>query len=161
MSLPNLHPAVVHLPLGLLPAAMLFDLLALLRPTWTWLERGAALLLVLAALGAAGAVVAGEQAQEGLGPQPQEIGRLLHEHEELGKKSLMALGTLALARLLMSWRDRDRPRLTAIFLRFLLLTATGGTLFLMGMAADRGGDLVYRHGVAVERPAPGGAEGAP
>jgi uncharacterized membrane protein len=153
ISLPNLHPAIVHLPLALLPAAMLFDLIALVRPTWTWLDRGAALLFLLAALGAAGAVVAGEQAEDGLGPQPPAVHRLLHDHEDLGKKSLMAIGALALARLLLSFRDRDRPRLTALFLRFLLLAAAAGALFLVGLAADRGGDLVYGHGVAVERPA--------
>jgi uncharacterized membrane protein len=152
-SLPNLHPAIVHLPLALLPAAMLFDLLAVSRPTWTWLDRGAALLFLLAALGAAGAVVAGEQAEEGLGPQPPAVHRLLHEHEDLGKKSLMAIGALALARLFLSLRDRDRPRLTALFLRSLLLCAAGGALFLLGLAADRGGALVYGNGVAVERPA--------
>lgn len=151
-SLPNLHPALVHLPLALLPAAMLFDLAAFLRPTWTWLERGAAMLLVLAALGAAGAVLAGERAEEGLGPQTPEVGRLLHAHEDLGKKSLMALAPLAVARLLLSIRDRERPRLTALFLRFLLLVAAGGALFLLALTADRGGALVYRHGVAVQTP---------
>jgi len=153
-SLPNLHPAIVHLPLALLPAAILFDLLALARPTWTWLDRGAALLLLLAALGAAGAVVAGEQAEEGLGPQPPAVHQVLHDHEDLGKKSLMAIGALALARLLLAYRDRDRPRLTAVFLRVILLCAAGGALFLLALAADRGGALVYGHGVAVERPAP-------
>ena len=152
-SLPNLHPAIVHLPLALLPAAILFDLAALVRPTWTWLERGAALLLILAALGAAGSVLAGERAQEGLGPQPETVRHLLHEHEDLAKKSLLAIAALALARLFLSLRDQDRPRLTALFLRFLLLLAAGGALFLTGLAADKGGALVYGHGVAVERSA--------
>jgi uncharacterized membrane protein len=152
-SLPNLHPAIIHLPLALLPAAILFDLAALVRPTWTWLERGAALLLILAALGAAGAVLAGERAEEGLGPQPEAVRQLLHEHEDLGKKALVALAALALARLFLSIRDQDRPRLTTLFLRFLLLIAAGGALVLTGLAADKGGALVYGHGVAVERPA--------
>jgi uncharacterized membrane protein len=152
IGLPNLHPAVVHLPLALLPAAILFDLAALVRPTSTWLERGGSLLLILAALGAAASVVAGERAEEGIGPQPPAIRDLLHEHEDLGKKSLMACSALAVARLLLSLRDRERPRLTAVFLRVLLLAAAFGTLFLITLTADRGGALVYRHGVAVEHP---------
>jgi len=156
-GLPNLHPAIVHLPLALLPAAILFDLTALVRPTWTWLERGGSLLLILAALGCAAAVLAGEQAEEGIGPQPQHIRDLLDEHEDFGKKSLLATSALAVARLLLSIRDRDRPRLTALFLRSLLLVAACGALFLMAQAADRGGALVYRHGLAVERaPVPPG-----
>jgi uncharacterized membrane protein len=153
-GLPNLHPAIVHLPLALLPAAILFDLGALVRPTWTWLERGGALLLILAALGAGASVLAGEQAEEGIGPQPREIHDLIHAHEDLGKKALLGCSVLAVARLLLSIRDRERPRLSGLFLRFLLLLATGGTLFLMVRTADLGGILVYRHGVAVERPAP-------
>lgn len=152
-GLPNLHPTIVHLPLALLPAAILFDTVALVRPTWTWLERGAALLLILAALGAAASVVAGEQAEEGLAPQTPSARDLIHEHEELGKKALVATAVLSIARLLLSIRDRDRPRVTALFLRFLLLVASAGTLFLMVRTADLGGRLVYRHGVAVERPA--------
>ena len=153
-GLPNLHPAIVHLPLALLPAAILFDLAALLRPTWTWLERGGSLLLILAALGSGASVLAGEQAEEGIGPQPQEVRDLLHAHEDLAKKTLLAISVLAVARLLLSIRDRDRPRLSALFLRFVLLVAAGGTLSLMLRTADLGGVLVYRHGVAVERPAP-------
>jgi uncharacterized membrane protein len=152
-GLPNLHPAMVHLPLALLPAAILFDVGALVCPTWTWLERGGALLLILAALGAGASVLAGEQAEEGIGPQSREVGDLLHQHEEIGKKALLAASALAVARLLLSIRDRDRPRLSALFLRLLLLFAAGGTFFLMARTADLGGVLVYRHGVAVERPA--------
>lgn len=152
-GLPNLHPAIVHLPLALLPAAILFDLGALVRPTWTWLERGGALLLILAALGTGASVLAGEQAEEGLGPQSPEVRDLIHLHEDLGKKALLAISALAMARLLLSIRDRDRPRLSALFLRLLLLCAAGGALFLMARTAELGGVLVYRHGVAVERPA--------
>ena len=152
-GLPNLHPAIVHLPLALLPAAILFDLAGLVRPTWTWLERGGAFLLILAALGAAAAVVAGEQAEEGLGPLPPAAHEVVHAHEDTGKKALVGCAALAIARLLLSIRDRDRPRLTALFLRVLLLVAAGGTLLLMVRTADLGGQLVYRHGVGVDRPA--------
>jgi uncharacterized membrane protein len=152
-SLPNLHPALVHLPLALLPAAALCDLLALLLPTRVWLERAAALLYVFAALGASAAFLAGEHAADTIGPQPAEVHAILEEHEDLARDALIALIALAIARPFLSWRDRDRPRLTGTVWRCVLLLTACGTLVLLAATADHGGNLVYRHGVAVRRTA--------
>jgi uncharacterized membrane protein len=151
-SLPNLHPALVHLPLALLPAAMLFDLLAVLQPTRVWLERGAALLYVLAALGAGAAFLAGERAADTIGPQPAAVHPILEEHAELARTALLSLVGLAVVRQALSWRDRDRPRLTATAWRLIVLLAACGTLLVLADVADHGGKLVYGHGVAVEKP---------
>jgi uncharacterized membrane protein len=153
-SLPNLHPAVVHFPIALLPAALLFDLVCLLRPTWTWLDRGAAALYTLAAAGAGAAYWAGDQAKDSLGPLAPAARAVLEEHEDLALWTLLALSALALLRLALAWREHDRPRVGAGPLRWILLLGGVGALALLATTADHGGSLVYRHGVAVRTSAP-------
>jgi uncharacterized membrane protein len=153
-SLPNLHPAVVHFPIALLPAALLFDLVCLLRPTWTWLDRGAAALYVLAAAGAGAAFWAGDEAAESLGPLAPAARAVLEEHENLARWTLIALSALALLRLALAWREHDRPRISSGPLRWILLLGGFGALTLLAATADHGGSLVYQHGVALKKAAP-------
>ena len=51
-ALPNLHPALVHFPIALLPMALLFEILGLTFRRQDWLERAAVSLYAAAALGA-------------------------------------------------------------------------------------------------------------
>jgi uncharacterized membrane protein len=148
-SLPNLHPAVVHFPTALLPVALLFDLVCLLRPTWTWLDRSAAALYVLAAAGAGAAYAAGDEAADGLKALAPAARAVLSEHEDLARWTLITCSIVALLRLVIAWRERDRPRIGVGPLRWVLLAAGGGALALLVATADHGGSLVYRHGVAV------------
>lgn len=153
-ALPNLHPAVVHLPIALLPAAVLFDLMCLAAPTWTWLDRGAAALYALAACGAGGAYLAGESAEESLGPIPAAVRAVLRDHQHLARLTLIACIVLALLRLALAWRDRDRPRIGVGPLRLLVAAAALGAVLLLADTADHGGALVYRHGVGVTAASP-------
>src|SRR5580765_6555846 len=153
-SLPNLHPALVHFPIALLPAALLFDLVCLLRPTSTWLDRGAAALYALAAAGAGAAFWAGNEAAENLLQLAPAARDILHEHHDLARNSLIAMSALAVLRLALAWHEHDRPRIGGGPLRWLLLLGGFGALALLATTADHGGSLVYRHGVAVQAPAP-------
>jgi uncharacterized membrane protein len=149
-SLPNLHPAVVHFPIALLPAALLFDFVCLLRPTWTWLDRGAAALYALAAAAAGAAFWAGTEAAETLGPLAPAARALLDEHQDHARYSLIAMSVLAVLRLALAWREHDRPRIGGGPLRWILLFGGCGALALLATTADHGGSLVYRQGVAVQ-----------
>ena len=71
-SLPNLHPALVHFPIALVPMAILADVLRLIFRRQEWLDRAATGLYIAAALGALAALWAGEQAADGLVAVPAE-----------------------------------------------------------------------------------------
>ncbi|HUD72920.1 MAG TPA: DUF2231 domain-containing protein [Dongiaceae bacterium] len=148
-GLPNLHPALVHFPLALAPAALLFDLLLLFAPRRSWLDRAATALWCLAAGGAFAAVRAGEAARAALAPLAPEVRSLLREHDRLGTNSLWTLAVIAVVRGLLTWRDLRIDVVPRDFLRFVLLAAGAGGLVLLAATADHGGRLVYQHAVAV------------
>lgn len=156
-SLPNLHPALVHFPIALLPAALLFDLVCLIRPTWTWLDRGAASLYALAAAGAGAAFWAGTEAAESLTQLAPAARAILDEHQELARYSLIAISVLAVLRLALAWHEHDRPRIGGGPLRWILFLGGLGALALLATTANHGGALVYHQGVAVQSNAAPGA----
>jgi uncharacterized membrane protein len=161
-SLPNIHPGVVHFPIALLAAALAFDVagLALRRPTWV--DRTAAALFLLGALCAWAAVVTGERAADSLVNVPALVQPLVDEHHDWAERTAWFFSAVAVARLalLVSGRGARPWRLPA---RASLLAAALGGQWLLYGTADRGGALVYVHGLAVVRPeaAPLGAAEVP
>jgi uncharacterized membrane protein len=148
-SLPNLHPAVVHFPIALVPLAALLDLAAAGNAKARgWLARAGTLVWVLAALSAGGAYWAGEQAADslvGVGPQVQAR---ISTHSDWALYTLWAAGILAASRLGVAfWRPDHRGALAVAGVLGLGATA------LVLRTADLGGALVYRHAVAVAAPA--------
>ena len=155
-ALPNLHPAVVHFPIALLPVAILFDLVALWR-RHPLLDRVAAALYALAALSAWAAVWAGEEASESLSGLPEALRSAVEEHSDWAHWFLYAAAVVALVRLGLAWLDRRSGRIGWLPARLVAVLAAVGVCLLMVEAADRGGALVYRSGVsvmAVPAPAP-------
>ena len=148
-SLPNLHPAVVHFPIALVPLAALLDLAAAGSAMGRgWLARAGALVWVLAALWAGAAYWAGQQAADslvGVGPQVQAR---ISTHSDWALYTLWSAGILAAARLAVAfWRPDHRGALAVAGVLGLGVTA------LVLRTADLGGALVYRHAVAVAAPA--------
>jgi uncharacterized membrane protein len=151
-SLPNLHPAIVHLPLALLPVAFLFDAACLLLRRVRWLDWTAAALYVLGALGGLGAYLAGQQAEEGLGPIGEAAEAIIEDHEEWASRAMILFLVVAGVRAGIAWKRRRAAEPGALGMRFPLLALTLAGLGILFYAADRGGALVYRHGVAVASP---------
>lgn len=153
-QLPNLHPALVHFPIALLPVALGFDVVSLVpavRRRRT-LDAATTTLYVLTALSAWASTWSGEEAEHSLTGLPRSVDRLIHEHEEWAERFLYTIAAVALVRIAITWwgsRGGRGGRPLGLALRGLVLA--GGLVamaFLVG-TADRGGGLVYRAGVAV------------
>lgn len=161
-SLPNLHPAVVHFPIALFPAALFAELLGLVLRRQTWLLRAAAALWAAAAVGAFAALRAGEAAADGLTGVPALVQPHIGEHSDWAHWTTWTIGALAVLRLaVLRWeREHARP-----LPRLLLLAAGLVACAALAKTADLGGALVFRHGVAVRavasEPAPPQPAGAP
>lgn len=135
LRLEELHPTLVHFPLGLVPLAVAADWIATMRDDDA-LHEAARVAIRVAAVGAVAAastgLIAGEEVNEGSAHD------LLSTHRNLNAAATVT--TLAMA----SWRSRhDRPG--PVYLA-VGLAAVG----LLGYSAYLGGKMVYAHGVAVQ-----------
>lgn len=139
----------MHFPIALATTALLFDLVLLARRLPRGCDGAAAALWLLAAAGAGAAYLSGERAHEGLGELAPAVHAAVESHEEAALPTAIALGALALLRLYLA-RRADASRALRRIALALALAAQG----LVVWTADRGGALVYRHGVAVEAAAP-------
>jgi uncharacterized membrane protein len=132
--LQNIHPLLVHFPLGLIPGALVLYLIAWLsgrnQAAWTgwWL-------LLLGVLGAASAVASGLYAAPGV-----MLDLSVKRHLLLPHRNLM-LATLALALALLIWSSLRPPiprRGRGVFVIALVVL-----VFIMGKGADYGARMVY------------------
>lgn len=135
IRLEEMHPTLVHLPMALLPLAVVADWLGTTRDDDSMRQVGRTAIQVAAvgALAAAGSgLIAGEQVNEG------DAREMLVTHRNLNAAATIT--ALAMA----SWRSRnERPG--AMYL------ATGvAAVGLLGYTAYLGGKMVYAEGVGVK-----------
>lgn len=149
-ALPNLHPAVVHFPLALLITAAMLDITCVVTRKWPWLDRAATALWVLGAAALGAAYLSGDQAASTMGRISPSAESVLADHENLAKLTLIAFSVVAVLRLLVSWIGRRDRQVRVGFFRLVALAAALAAQLLLIATADRGGALVYRHGLGVE-----------
>lgn len=137
----NLHPVLVHLPLGLWPVALLFLGLGAVRADVRFFEVGR-WLLYLAALTGAITAASGWLAADGLGhDSPGHDAVHVHRNWMLASLGL----TVATAGLAYFLRHTAR----AVH-RWAVVAALTLTLGIAALGADRGAYLVYGKGVGTQ-----------
>lgn len=135
----NYHPMFVHFPIVLWLIALLFELLAVWRAS-DELQRTTSRLLYLGTLAAIVTVLTGLQAQNSVAPG--EAQRAVGIHETL------MLITTSVAIVLCSFAFFMRKNFTAP-MRKLMLLGLFVLAILLTIGADRGAQLVYEYGSAV------------
>jgi len=148
-SYPSLHVLIVHFPIALICLAPLFDLGCLLFRARVWLDRTATALYVTGALGAGAAYLSGGRAAKALGDISPAAESALADHESMAILTLIALVIVTLARIWVSWLSRDDHRISLGFFRLTAIPLAFVALAFLALTADRGGRLVYGHGLGV------------
>lgn len=138
--MPNIHPLIVHFPVALAFAVVIFDLIGIFsrRPSFI---SAATKLSVFAALGGAAAVITGLIAEESV-RHSDAAHELLETHEALGFAFLGVMVIMAIFRLAVGKRLEERGVWIAVLLG---LTAAA----VVGTGAYIGGELVYRYHVGI------------
>ncbi len=149
-SYPSIHVVAIHFPIAFVCLAPCFDLGCLVFRDRVWLDRAATLMYVMGTVGAGVAYLTGRRAARALAEISPAAESALADHENFAVLTLIALAIVSLARLTVSWLSRDDRRIgVGIFRLAALPVALAGLIFL-GFTADRGGRLVYGHGLGVQ-----------
>ncbi|MGZ8392992.1 MAG: DUF2231 domain-containing protein [Gemmatimonadales bacterium] len=137
---PRLHAVLNDLPVGLLLAAVMFDLLAVFtkRP---WFRQMGVWIMLVGAIGGALAVLSGLQAEEHIS-HGDAVHRVMETHEQLGLITLAIFGLLTLWRLVRERRMGGGERTLS------LLVSLAGVGFLVATGVY-GGKLIFDHAAGI------------
>ncbi|MGA8222375.1 MAG: DUF2231 domain-containing protein [Candidatus Acidiferrales bacterium] len=135
----NLHPIFVHFPIVFWLGALLFELLAVWRKS-DEMQRMVGRLMYLGTLAAIVTVLSGLAAQDSV--PPGDAQRTLGIHETL----MLVTTSVAAGLCLFAFfaRKNFTPQLRRLMLLGLIVLCV-----LLTIGADRGGELVYGYGTAV------------
>ncbi|MDQ7086595.1 MAG: hypothetical protein Q9Q13_01490 [Acidobacteriota bacterium] len=148
-SLPNLHPALVHFPIVLLVLAAGLDAGSVLVRRWASWNSLASAAYLLGAVSAWATFFSGDHAADELGMVPAAAQAALARHADLAwwlvaLSTVVALAKAAQLSGIAAMAVTRRPAFKAASCVLGL-----GAVAMVGLTADRGGALVYRHGLAV------------
>ena len=148
--LPNIHPAFVHLPLALLPVAVAFDVVSLAQRREQWLDRTATSLYCLGAVGAVAAYLTGQRAVDSLPDIPTQALTTVSSHSDTALVVLLIFVPLAVIRLALTLRDRQRQAMSLWGLRAALVVVAAVGIWTLLQTGKTGGALVFEHGLGVQ-----------
>ena len=147
--LPNpLHPAVVHLPLGLAVMLPLFIFLVMIGIGKQWFNHATWVLVVILQLlcmvGGIVSIETGEDQEEIVGTVVKE--EFISKHEDMAKAFTASAGvTFGVALVGFFLRNRQRAFSMLSLATFFLSLVTLG---VAGLTGHTGGELVYKQGAA-------------
>jgi len=154
------HPQIIHTPIVMLIVGLLFELVGRLTKQ-DWWRKAAFAMLFLGVLGAIAAVLsgnpAGEAAEHAGAPE-----KAVDAHEEAAMLALWVAIAALVARVMALGLKKIRAAVEVVALVLWLAAA-----IIVGVAAHRGGMLVFRNGAGVQPhatsapQAPGTPAGAP
>ncbi len=138
-----LHPQIVHFPVALLVCSVLFDLVGRATDS-SWWRKASMTLLVLAVAAGITAILTGEF----VGDRAEELQHFpeatVDAHGDMGKTAIWLAGGALVARLIEGGVGAARSAVSGVALLLQLAAAIS-----VGVAAHRGGGLVYHHGAGV------------
>ena len=144
---PNIHPVLVHFPIALLGAAAAVDALGCALWRNKALRQSATLLYVLGTGAAAAAYLTGRAASQTIW-LPGMAQAVLREHWDWAFRTVWFFAIVTLVRLWLLHSSRREPG-PAIIAALALVGLVG--IGLLVETGDRGGRLVYQHGVGTVR----------
>src|SRR5690348_15384806 len=134
------HPAIVHFPLALYPATVLFDILAFTRSDGSVYTHGAFILIVAASIAAVGAAITGFAQLPDISPDsPAWKTMILHMSVQMTAAVIFLVSLL----LRLKHVDDAHPPIGAFICAVVGLVA----LFYGGWL---GGHMIFSQGVGVE-----------
>lgn len=148
----SLHPAVVHLPIGILLAAPLLIVLSLLWPK----QRSGLMLAALLAIGLGlaamqFAIVTGKAANEAVVYPSDEAKAVYHEHRDLAYTARLVYagiaGVLLIVTAAVLIRGLKAPRVIVWGGSLLVLAGCIAGSLLIANVGHLGGRLVHQYGV--------------
>lgn len=142
---PNIHPLIIHFPIGIIHLAVLFHFLTLVFRKREWFQDTTIILYVLGAVSILVTYITGRQAADSV-VLPPLANPVLTEHADLALWTLWYFGILALVHIVMWWKQFDLRRW--IYVSLFVLGAGG--LILIFETAEYGAKLVYKYGVGVQ-----------
>jgi uncharacterized membrane protein len=141
---PNLHPLLVHLPIGVWVGAVIADLTGLIFSRATRSDEAASFLYPLGAALAIFSYLTGQQAAAAV-LVPGMAFPVLEEHEDWALATTILFVLVAVLRLWVKRRNEPVPRA----LRVLLAAAAVLALMALVGTGERGARLVFQYGVGV------------
>jgi len=150
-ALPNLHPAVLHFPIVLLPVTVALETIGLGYRKTRHFEWAALVGWVLTALAAFGVFRAGRSAADGLVGIPPAAQPAIGSHADAAWWLVFGVTIAAVVRLSsLALKGKANLAIRAV----AMLVGLGVLLPLLTITSDRGGALVYTYGLGVKPPPP-------
>jgi uncharacterized membrane protein len=144
---PNIHPLLVHFPIALLCAAAAVDVVGWALRQNRPLRQFATLLYVLGTCGAVAAYLTGRAASQTIW-FPGMAQAVLRQHWDWALRTVWFFVIVTVVRLVLLRPSRRDPAVATVA-AFALVGLVGVGLLLE--TGDRGGRLVFQHGVGTAR----------